>query len=94
MTATAAPAKPATTADLPADMTAAIAAMCRTPGESAVVFIYEGEGVSYCVASTPTAVSVATDASTTPPEENEPDRLLAVAVISRDGTVTDCPIAA
>jgi hypothetical protein len=61
----------------------AIAALCK-PGEAAVTFITAGEGPSWCVASEETAHDTARNTA-----GGQDPAILAVAVITADGTVTE-----
>jgi len=69
----------------------AIAALCGED-EAAVVFITTTEGLSYCVASEATAHETAQDSADGEAVLDDGDRLLGVAVIGRDGTLTEYPV--
>ena len=73
----------ATTAMTVTEAVSALAAMCKR-GEAALTMITTDEGLSWCITSETTAHSVARSIAA------EPDQnLLAVAVISADGKVTE-----
>lgn len=74
-----------------AEFAKTLAASCK-PGEAAVIMVYVQDGVSCCVSSSETAHRVAaeTAAGTDPVTD---DTLLAVAVVSPDGTLTEYPVA-
>lgn len=69
------------------DFIASVAALCGED-EAALVLVYAKDGISYCVSSDQgahrTAIFVA-DAG----QDDEADTLLGVAVISRNGTLTE-----
>jgi hypothetical protein len=67
-----------------------VAALCGE-NEAAVVFITRDEGLSYCVADEATARATA-QGSAAEPALDGGDVLLGVAVISRDGTLTEYPV--
>lgn len=64
----------------------ALAALCK-PGEAAFTMITASEGLSWCIASEETARSIAQATAS----DGDPD-VLAVAVITADGTVTEYPV--
>jgi hypothetical protein len=76
----------------PREFTAAVAALCG-PGEAALVMIYAADGLSYCVCSADGAHETARTAAAGDPDLNDGDVLLAVAVIGRDATLTEYPVA-
>jgi hypothetical protein len=71
--------------------TGAVAALCG-PREAALVMIYAAEGLSYCVSSEEGAHETARSAAVGDPALDGDDTLLGVAVISRDGTLTEYPV--
>ena len=73
------------------EFTAAVAALCG-PGEAALTLIYATDGLSYCVSSAEGAHETARAVAAGDPEPDDSDVLLGVAVISRDGTLTEYPI--
>lgn len=69
------------------EATAALAGLCK-PGEAAFTMITASEGLSWCIASEPTAHDVAQ----TTADEGDPD-VLGVAVITADGALTEYEVA-
>ena len=79
-----------TTAMTGPGFTAAVAGLCG-PGEAALVMICAEDGLSYCISSEEGAHESARAAAAGEVPVDE-DVLLGVAVISRDGTLTEYPI--
>lgn len=69
----------------------AVAALCGE-NEAAVVFITQSEGISYCVSDEAMAHLTA-QYSAAEPALDDGDILLGAAVIGRDGTLTEYPVA-
>lgn len=68
----------------------AVTALCG-PGEAAVAMVFTEDGLSYCVTSEESAHETARHTAAGD-IELDGDVLLGVAVISRDGTLTEYPI--